>query len=170
MAPMPALGNVFALASGLFYALVMVLMRRLSRAGEPGEDRSMAATVLGNLFAFAACLPFAVPDEAASARDVGAILYLGIFQIALAYWAFARGLRGLSALEFSLLVLIEPVLNPLWTWILHDERPTPLALVGGAVMVATLGARALLDRRPPGTPRRGARTSGAAPSDRRSSS
>lgn len=150
-APMPAVGNAFALASGLFYALLMMLVRRLSRAGRPGQDRSLAAMVLGNLFAFAACLPLALPVEAASARDVAAILYLGVFQIALAYWAFARGLRALSALEVSLLVLIEPVLNPLWTWLLHDERPTPLALVGGAVMVIALGARALLDRRPAAT-------------------
>jgi drug/metabolite transporter (DMT)-like permease len=81
-----------------------------------------------------------------SVRDGAAILYLGVFQIGLAYWAFARGLRSLTALEVSLLVLIEPVLNPLWTWLLHDERPTALAVAGGAVMVIALAARALLDR------------------------
>jgi drug/metabolite transporter (DMT)-like permease len=147
-APMPELGNALALASGLCYALLMITLRRLARRGT-GEDRLLAAMVLGNALAFVACLPFAVPVAAPTLHDVAAILYLGSVQIALAYWLFARGLRALSALEVSLLVLLEPVLNPLWTWILHGERPSPLALAGGAVMVAALAARALLDRRAP---------------------
>jgi len=146
-APMPELGNAIALASGLFYALLMIFMRRLSRASAPGQDRTLAAMVLGNVIAFAACLPLALPLESATAQDAAAIVYLGAIQIGLAYWLFARGLRALSALEVSLLVLIEPVLNPLWTWIVHDERPGSLALAGGAVMVIALAARALLDRR-----------------------
>jgi len=102
--------------------------------------------VLGNAIAFLVCLPFSLPVESATARDVGAIVYLGVIQIGLAYWLFARGLRVLSALEISLLVLLEPVLNPLWTWILQGEEPGALALLGGAVMIAALAARALLDR------------------------
>jgi len=69
-----------------------------------------------------------------------------VVQIGLAYWLFTRGLRALRAIEVSLLALLEPVLNPLWTWLLHDERPSPLALTGGALMLAALAARALLDR------------------------
>jgi drug/metabolite transporter, DME family len=152
-APRPALGNALALSSGLAYALLMILMRRLARAadaagaaGGDASDRTLTAMVLGNVLACIACLPFALPVEAATARDVGAIIYLGVVQIGLAYWLFSRGLRALSALEISLLVLLEPVLNPLWTWILQGEEPSALALLGGAVMIAALAARALLDR------------------------
>ncbi len=144
-APQPALGNALALGSGLAYALLMILMRRLARGGD-ATDRTLAAMVLGNAIAFLACLPFSLPVEGATAHDVGAIVYLGVIQIGLAYWLFARGLRVLSALEISLLVLLEPVLNPLWTWILQGEEPSALALLGGAVMIAALAARALLDR------------------------
>ena len=145
-APEPALGNALALGSGLSYALLMILMRRLVRDGGDTGDRTLAAMVLGNAIAFLACLPFALPVVDATARDVGAIVYLGVVQIGMAYWLFARGLRVLSALEISLLVLLEPVLNPLWTWILQGEEPGALALLGGAVMIAALAARALLDR------------------------
>jgi drug/metabolite transporter, DME family len=155
-APHPALGNAVALASGLFYALLMVSMRRLARAGE-GPDRTLAATVLGNLLAFAACLPLALPVVGATVRDAGAIVYLGVVQIGLAYWLFARGLRSLPALEVSLLVLVEPVLNPVWTWLLYDERPSPLALAGGATMIIALAVRAVMDR--------GARTADLPPPD-----
>jgi drug/metabolite transporter, DME family len=146
-APQPALGNALGLASGLSYALLMILMRRLMRAGD-GRDHSLTAMVLGNALAFLACLPFCFPIADVTARDGASILYLGVIQIGVAYWLFARGLRALSALEISLLVLLEPVLNPLWTWVLHGEQPSALVLTGGATMVAALAARALLDRRP----------------------
>jgi DME family drug/metabolite transporter len=141
-APQPGLGNLVALASGLFYALLMLTMRRLARGG---EDRSIPAVVLGNAVAFLVCLPFALPVHGAGAPDALAIVYLGVVQIGLAYWLFSRGLRGLRAVEVSLLALLEPVLNPLLTWLVHDERPSALALIGGAVMVGSLALRALLD-------------------------
>jgi drug/metabolite transporter, DME family len=151
-APQPALGNALGLASGFCYALLVILMRRLARPGSgtgDGADRSLAAMVLGNAIAFAACLPLSFPVVEVTARDVAAIAYLGVIQIGLAYWLLARGLRTLPALEISLLVLLEPVLNPVWTWIMHGEQPSPLALAGGAIMIVALAARALLDRAAP---------------------
>ena len=147
-APRPALGNLIALGSGLFYALLIVTMRRLARAaaGGTGADRSLPATVLGNSIAFAVCLPFLFPLPEVSPDDAGAVLYLGVVQIGVAYWLFSRGLRHLPALEVSLLLLLEPVLNPLWTWALHGERPSALALGGGALMLGALGGRALRAR------------------------
>lgn len=146
-APRPGLGNAVALASGLFYALLMITMRRLARVqGE--QDRSIPATVLGNVLAFVVCLPFALPLGGVTAGDALAISYLGVVQIGIAYLLFIRGLKSLRAIEVALLVLLEPVLNPLWTWLLHDERPSVLALAGGAVMLTALAARALLGRDP----------------------
>lgn len=147
-APRPGLGNLVALASGLFYALLMITLRRLARDSPAGRDRSLPATVLGNGIAFAATLPFALPVASVRTADVAAIVYLGVIQIGLAYWLFSRGLRALPALEVSLLVLLEPVLNPLWTWASNGERPSALASAGGALMVAALAARVLLQRTP----------------------
>ncbi len=145
-APRPELGNLLALASGLFYALLMITMRRLSRDSPSGSDRSLPATVLGNGLAFAVTLPFLLSIPTVRNADIAAILYLGIIQIGLAYWLFSKGLKRLPALEVSLLVLLEPVLNPLWTWLAHGERPSALASAGGALMVAALAARVLLQR------------------------
>ncbi len=144
-APEPVLGNLVALAAGLFFALLMISLRRLARDGG-GGDRAVQATVLGNALAAAICLPIALPLPAVSLQDAGALLYLGVVQIALAYWLFNRGLRSLRAIEVSLLVLLEPVLNPIWTWLAHGERPRVLALAGGAVMLAALAVRSTLER------------------------
>ena len=46
-----------------------------------------------------------------------------MFQIGLAYGCLIEGLRGVPALEASLLLLLEPVLNPVWAWMVHGERP-----------------------------------------------
>ncbi len=145
-APRPELGNVFALASGLFYALLMITMRRLARDSPAGNDRSLPATVLGNGLAFVATLPLAFPVAAVRTADIAAILYLGVIQIGLAYWLFSKGLKRLPALEVSLLVLLEPVLNPLWTWLTAGERPSALASAGGAIMIFALAAQVLLRR------------------------
>ena len=143
-APNPTAGNLFALVSGLLYGLLLILFRRLAR--DATDDRSVAGAVLGNALAFAVCAPFAFPVERISTGDLASILYLGVIQIGLAYWLFTRALSQLPALEVALLVLLEPVLNPLWTWLLVGERPTDLALLGGAVMVVALAGKALLDR------------------------
>lgn len=145
-APRPELGNLVALASGLFYALLMITLRRLALDSPAGTDRSLSATVLGNGLAFAATLPLALPVASVRTADLVAIVYLGVIQIGFAYWLFAKGLKALPALEVSLLVLLEPVLNPLWTWLRSGERPSALASAGGGLMIVALAARVLMQR------------------------
>jgi drug/metabolite transporter (DMT)-like permease len=57
------------------------------------------------------------------------------------------------AIETSLLILLEPALNPLWAWLLAGERPPPAALAGGAVI---LGAAILHAARSARSPTRAA--------------
>jgi drug/metabolite transporter (DMT)-like permease len=44
--------------------------------------------------------------------------------------------RSVGALEVSLLLLLEPVLSPVWAWLVHGEQPGSLAIAGGLVIVA----------------------------------
>lgn len=145
-APQPLAGNAVALIAGFCYALLIVSFRQLARTSGP-RDRSLPAAVLGNALAFALCLPFALPVANASVGDAVAIGYLGVVQIGIAYLFLVRGFRSLPALEVSLLLLLEPVLNPVWTWLMHDERPSPLAIGGGALLLATLALRAFQQAR-----------------------
>ena len=71
----------------------------------------------------------------------------GVFQIALAYVLVTRALTTIPALEASLILLIEPVLNPVWAWIFHGERPGFWALAGGGVILGATTIRAVLDAR-----------------------
>lgn len=139
-APNPWLGNVLALLSGVFWALTVMGLRALGRGG---ADWSPAAALYGNVLAFLGCLPLALPVVESRPVDWVVIACLGVFQIAVAYVFLIRGLRQVTALEASLLLLLEPVLNPIWAWLVHGERPGSWSLAGGAViLLATLAKSA----------------------------
>ena len=70
------------------------------------------------------------------------LAWLGIAQIPLAYVLLGHGLRHVPAFTAALLMLAEPVLNPLWVWLVHGETPGTGAIVGGAVVLAATGAHA----------------------------
>jgi drug/metabolite transporter (DMT)-like permease len=74
--------------------------------------------------------------RAAGLIDVAVVSYLGLFQIGLAYVFLSRSLRFVPAVEASTLLLIEPIFNPVWTWLMHGERPGRSAIAGGAVIIA----------------------------------
>ncbi len=144
-APDPRSGNLWAAASGLTYAFALAGLRWQARYS--GHDAAALSTITaGNILAALFCLPFALPAGAADALDWAVILYLGIFQIGLAYWCLTRGMRDVPAFEASILLLAEPVLNPLWTWLLLGERPGRQALAGGAVILAATLFKALSER------------------------
>jgi drug/metabolite transporter (DMT)-like permease len=69
------------------------------------------------------------------------LLPLGLVQLGLGYTLFVRGVRHVTALEGTLIPMIEPILNPLWVALFYGERPASLAIAGGAVVVATVTAR-----------------------------
>lgn len=120
-------------------------------AAGAAPDLGAAAVLLGNVFAFAIALPFALADPAplarASAADWAVIAYLGAIQIGLAYVLLTRAFRRVEALEASLLLLVEPVLNPIWTWLALGEEPGRWALAGGAVILAATAGKAFFDAR-----------------------
>jgi drug/metabolite transporter (DMT)-like permease len=143
-APDPARGNLLALLSGFSFAVTIAGLRWLSRGT---EDTGLATVAIGNLIAFFWGLPFALPVISATPMDWGVILYLGAIQIGLAYACLTRGLRQVPALEASLLLMVEPVLNPVWAWLVHGERPSHWALLGGALIIGATTAQAVVQGR-----------------------
>ncbi|MFH0946591.1 MAG: hypothetical protein V2A76_15465, partial [Planctomycetota bacterium] len=87
-APDPALGNLLAIISGFTWATTIFGLRLLSRAGRSGLAAGAASA--GSLLSFAVTLPMALPVERIGAIDVSLLLFLGIFQIGLAYALMGR--------------------------------------------------------------------------------
>ncbi len=154
-APAPLAGNALGLVSGITWALTVIGFRRLRTAESAGgaDDGGAAASavasalVTGNVIAFGAGLVPALPVHTVRLEDVAIVAWLGAMSIALAYVLFTRGLKRVSALEASLICLLEPVLNPAWTWLAHGERPNGWSLVGGTVILGTTTVKTWLDTR-----------------------
>jgi drug/metabolite transporter, DME family len=145
-APDPVRGNLMATASGVFWALTVCGLRWMGTGGSE-RGSAMAAVVSGNVIAFLVALPLALPVGSHSPADWGIVAYLGVFQIALAYVLVTRALAVMPALEASLILLIEPALNPVWAWVVHGERPGPWALAGGAVILGATTLKGWADAR-----------------------
>jgi DME family drug/metabolite transporter len=150
----PVLGNTLGVCAALTWALTVAGLRWIARTegeeGRPARGAAAGATVVGNVMVFVVCLPLALPVEGGTPQDALWIVYLGVFQIGLAYLCMTAGVRRIQAVEASLLLLVEPVLNTGWAWLLHDEVPGPWSRAGALVIfVATL-----LHSRPRGRPPR----------------
>ncbi|MBK7580601.1 MAG: EamA family transporter [Myxococcales bacterium] len=143
LAPNPLLGNVLATTAGASWALTIFGLRWLEQR-EP-ERGGARAVLLGNLIAFFACLPWALPVEVLSGKDAGVIAYLGLIQIGLAYLLLMRGVQTVPALEASLLLLVEPVLSPIWAYLVHGEVPGPWSVLGGAIILGATLTRTAVD-------------------------
>lgn len=139
LAPGQLQGNLLALGSGLAFALTILGMRRIGAEATP-------ATAWGNLLAALVTAPLLSGGPSPTAVDLGALLFLGVFQLALAYHLFGLGVRGMPAAEAALLVLVEPVLNPVWTFFATGERPGGWAVLGGGVILAATAWRTLAPR------------------------
>ncbi|MBI4263693.1 MAG: DMT family transporter [Acidobacteria bacterium] len=143
-APDPATGNVLGVLCSITWALTLMGLRW---AGRHDPAIGLSAVVAGNLFACVAGLPFAWPLPSAPAGEWATLAYLGVVQIGLAYVCLTAAIARLPALEVSLLLLLEPVLNPLWTWLVRGESPGGWVLAGGAVILAATGVKATYDSR-----------------------
>jgi drug/metabolite transporter (DMT)-like permease len=131
-------GNIIAIGSGVGFA-VMALLLRKQKDGSPIES-----IILGNLIAGAIGLPFMLTSAPPGAVGIGALLVLGIFQLGLPYLLYAYSIKRVTALEAVLIPVIEPVLNPVWVLFFLGERPGPLALLGGAIVLGAVVVRSLI--------------------------
>lgn len=143
-APDPFGGNLLAAASGVSWALTIAGLRWLG--SRFGTSAAAPAVVAGNLMVFLGCLPMALPVANWRLADAAIIMYLGVFQIGLAYLCLTRAIAHVPALEASLLLLAEPALSPVWAWLVHGERPGQGALAGGGLILGACAANAWLRR------------------------
>ena len=144
--PQDVNGNLLALASGVCFALFFLLLRH-SRARN--VNRASAA-IYGNLIVVLICAPafLGAARRGIGASDLARISYLGIIQIGCAYLLFTLAMaRGLRSLDASIVGYIEPVLNPIWVFLFIGERPSGWAILGGAIIIASVIAHMLIETR-----------------------
>lgn len=129
-------GNLYAVASGIFFALCILSLRM-------GRDGSAIHMVLfGNLITAVVCGPFVIGNHFPS-EDILPLILLGVGQLGLGYILFTKGIARVTALEGVLIPVLEPLLNPVWVLLFVGEVPSIHAVIGGAVVLVTVTGRAL---------------------------
>lgn len=142
-APDPATGNLLGVLCSVTWALTLLGLRWAERHD---AHVGISAVVVGNALAFLIGLPFLLPLPAASPGEWATLVYLGVVQIAVAYIFLTRAIAELPALDVSLLLLLEPVLNPVWTWLIRGENPGRWTIAGGAIILVATAARTLVTK------------------------
>jgi len=122
-------GNLAGVASGASFGAMVMLLRKQKDAS-PVES-----VLLGNVLAALIGLPFMF-ESVPSGKSLLALSVLGVFQLGLPYVIYSHVLKHVRALDTLLIMMIEPVLNPLWVLFAFGERPQKWALIGGAIVVA----------------------------------
>jgi drug/metabolite transporter (DMT)-like permease len=143
--PQDVTGNVLALASGLCFALYFLLLRH-PRAREVNRASSV---IYGNALAVLITLPWGLATlSTITSHDLIGVAYLGVVQLGIAYTLFTTAMaRGVRSLDAGIVCYVEPVLNPVWVFLVLRERPSSWALLGGAIIVAAVMFHMLLDAR-----------------------
>lgn len=143
--PQDVTGNLLALASGLCFACYFLLLRH-SKARKVNRASSV---IYGNLLVVLIAAPAGLQALPHMHRlDVISVIYLGVVQIGLAYTLFTAAMaRGVRSLDAGIVGYIEPVLNPIWVFVVLGERPAQWALVGGAIIVLAVVCHMLMEAR-----------------------
>ncbi len=144
-APAPAMGNALAILSSIGWAVTLSSLRVVARGST--SDAGLSAVVVGNTLAAVLVAPWTLPYPNAPVSDWLTLVYLGVVQIGLAYICLTRALGHLPALDVALLLLLEPVLNPVWTWLARGEQPGLWVVAGGACILMTSALKARGDAR-----------------------
>lgn len=132
-----ALGNVVAVISGVALAGVTISLR-FQKNGSPVET-----TLLGHLITIAIGVPFIIGINFSLQNFIG-IFLLGTFQLGLAYIFYSLAIKHLTAMETILIMVLEPILNPIWVFLYNGEKPGLMSLFGGALVIATILTRGLI--------------------------
>lgn len=133
-------GNLLALASGVTLAFMVVFLR-MQKHGSPTES-----ILLGNVLTVAVCAPHMTPPLPSPAGMVSLVL-LGVFQLGISYVLYSRAIKHVPALDAILIPVIEPVLNPLWVFLVMGEQPGGWATAGGIVILLSITVFSVLEAR-----------------------
>lgn len=127
-------GNVMAVGSGITLSYFILCMR-LQKDASPLET-----VILGNLATMLFCFPFYF-QQVPTIFDGIAIFYMGVLQIGLSFIIFSTAIKFVAALDAILVQTLDPLLNPIWVYIIIGETPGRWALVGGAIVLTAVTVR-----------------------------
>jgi len=136
-------GDLLAVGCAATFACTMVILRKLK------NQDTLPQVVFAGLWAMVLTLPVASPLDT-SLRDILLCAFMGICSLGVGMLLFVHGLKHITAAEAGLLSLLESILAPIWVWLVIGEKPSTMALIGGAIVLGAVAMQAALTPRGPG--------------------
>ncbi len=126
-------GVTWGLLAGLTYAGVVVTLRWLRN-----EDAAWLVA-LNHIVTAAVLAPFVIGQSPLPAgQQWWYLIGFGVVQMGIPYLLFARGVRTVPGHEATGIVLLEPLLVPVWTWLAWREMPAWWTVLGALLILTGL--------------------------------
>lgn len=128
---------LLAMVSGFFFGMVLLGLRAQR------DQSPVWLTVVNHLTAGIALLPFIVRDATPTLAQLGMLAVFGVVQLGLPYLLAAYASRFVRPGEAATLMLIEPILVPVWAYLIDPvrEQPDVWMILGGLFVVGSLAYR-----------------------------
>ncbi len=130
-------GNVLSILSGIGFAGLTLCMRKEKKANP------IDCVLIGNILTFLVCIPFYKNGITLDIKPWVSIIFLGVIQLGLSYIFFSIAIKYVNALDAIIYPVIEPLVNPLLTFLFLGELMSETAIFGGALVIIGVVGRGL---------------------------
>ena len=135
-------GNALAIISGILLGAHYVLLRMM-KDGNPRDALLLAHTITGVL-----SIPFIILyPPVLKVSTVVPIVYMGFIQMGLASLLISYGIKRTTAIQAMLTAILDPILSPVWVLLITGEKPSLMALAGGAIIITAVVASSIVGLR-----------------------
>lgn len=125
------IGDTLALVIALVFAVATVITRRFSHV-------EMIPAVTFGITVACIIAFFNVTEFKVSSFDMLVLFAFGAINLGGGLAMFVGGARLIPAAIASIIGTAEPVLGPVWVWLVHGETPSTLAIIGGLIVIGAL--------------------------------
>jgi drug/metabolite transporter (DMT)-like permease len=135
--PQGWIGPTCGVLSGVAFGALILVLEKLDRVAG-GRANPFAIVTFNNLGCALLLIPISLALHGsllAKPWQLGMVIACGIVQLGVPYVLFQFGLRRVNAVDASLLILLEPLLNPVWVWLATGEHPDIATFIGGAAIL-----------------------------------
>lgn len=130
-------GNILSILSGIGFAGLTLCMRKEKKANP------IDCVLMGNILTFLVCIPFYKNGVTLDIKPWVSIIFLGFIQLGLSYIFFSIAIKYVKALDAIIYPVIEPLVNPILTFLFLGELMSNTAVFGGALVIIGVVGRGL---------------------------
>ena len=130
-------GNILSILSGIGFAGLTLCMRKEKKANP------VDCVLVGNILTFLVCIPFYKNGVTFDIQSWVSIIFLGVIQLGFSYIFFSIAIKYVKALDAIIYPVIEPLVNPILTFLFLGELMSNTAVFGGALVIIGVVGRGL---------------------------